>query len=162
VPDLYADQPSVAAAAEALWTRSLSSEAFTIVEEFGDPGHHRPLYELSFRPLHARDGQLVATYQYGIDVADRLRNQRRAAEAEAARREADALYRPYFQNSAENLFVIGVQEDGGFSVEEVNPAHRAALGLDLNPRRGQRLEELVPPDLAKAVAANYRRVLETN
>ncbi|WP_176556338.1 hybrid sensor histidine kinase/response regulator [Rubellimicrobium rubrum] len=106
------------------------------------------------------EGDLV--YAYGRDITGDKERQAQLEAAEAARHEADALYRAYFQNSAEGLFVIGIQSDGGFTIEEVNPAHRRAMaGLGLEPVRGRPLEEQLPPGAAEVVAANYRRVLET-
>jgi hypothetical protein len=58
--------------------------------------------------------------------------------------------------------VIGVLDDG-FVIEEINPAHRealAGLGLELAP--GARLEEQLSPAVAEVIAANYRRVIETD
>jgi PAS domain S-box-containing protein len=125
------------------------------------PGRYQRSYERRFEPLHDREGGFVGAYQFATDVTDRIRDQRRAAEAEAARREADALYRAYFQNSGEALFVVGVLPDGDFTFEESNPTHRATLGFDIAARPGKRLEEVLPPELAGAVGANYRRVVET-
>ena len=79
----------------------------------------------------------------------------------AAQREADALYRAYFANTAESLFVIGVLPDGGFTIEELNPAHEASTGLRTAELRGKRLEEQLPPDVVEAVTANYRRAVQS-
>ncbi|MBP1805218.1 PAS domain S-box protein [Rubellimicrobium aerolatum] len=100
-----------------------------------------------------------ATYATGRDITAERERQARLDAAEAARREADALYRAYFENTAEALFVIGAQPDGGFTIEELNPAHQAATGLDVRPLRGRRVEEQLPPEVARAVAANYRRAV---
>ena len=106
------------------------------------------------------EGDLV--YAYGRDITGDKERQAKLDAAEAARQEADALYRAYFQNSAEGLFVIGILPEGGFSIEEVNPAHRKALaGLGFDPTAGRPLEEQLPLGAAEVVAANYRRVLET-
>ncbi|HVG49887.1 MAG TPA: PAS domain S-box protein [Rubellimicrobium sp.] len=161
IPDLYAGQPELAAPVEANWRRAVAGEVFSVTEEHGDPGRYRRSYERRFEPLYDREGQLVGAYQYATDVTERVRDQRRAAEAEAARRDADALYRAYFQNSGEALFVVGVLPDGGFTFEEVNPTHRAALGFDIAAEPGRRIEEVFPPQVARAVGGNYRRVVET-
>ncbi|MBC4019326.1 hybrid sensor histidine kinase/response regulator [Siccirubricoccus deserti] len=100
-------------------------------------------------------------YAVGRDVTAEREARAALATAEAARREADALYRAYFQNSGEALFVISVLPDGGFSIEELNPAHQAATGLRMSEIRGKRLEEQVPAETAEAVVAKYRRAVET-
>jgi PAS domain S-box-containing protein len=160
IPDLYADRPELAAPVEANWSRAVLGEVFILVEEHGDATHYRRTYERRFEPLYDREGRRVGAYQYATDVTKRLQDQRRAAEAEAARREADALYRAYFENTAEALFIIGVLPDGGFTIEELNPAHQTATGLDIREVRGRRLEEQLPQDVAQAVSANYRRAAE--
>jgi len=136
-------------------------EVFSVTEEHGIPERYSRVYERRFEPLYDREGCLVGAYQYATDVTGRLRDQHRAEEAEAAQREADALYRAYFQNSAEGLFVVAVFEDGGFGIEEVNPTHRKAVAdVRLEPAPGKRLEEQLPPEITEAVGANYRRVIE--
>jgi PAS domain S-box-containing protein len=163
IPDLYVGQPELAAPVEANWSRAVRGEVFSVTEEHGIPERYSRVYERRFEPLYDREGCLVGAYQYATDVTERLRDQHRAEEAEAAQREADALYRAYFQNSAEALFVIGVLDDGGFVIEEINPAHRkalAGLGLELAP--GTRLEEQLPPAVAEVIATNYQRVIETD
>jgi PAS domain S-box-containing protein len=90
---------------------------------------------------------------------DRL--EERVAAALAERREADALHRAYFENSPEALFVMGVEQDGGFVVEETNPAHEAAVGMKLEDVRGRRLDDILPPEMLAQVQTVYRHVLET-
>jgi PAS domain S-box-containing protein len=100
-------------------------------------------------------------YAVGRDVTAEREAAAALEAAEAARREADALYRAYFLNSAESLFVIAVLPDGGFSIEELNPAHQAATGLDMARIRGLPLERQVPPAVAEAVIPRYRRAVDT-
>jgi PAS domain S-box-containing protein len=80
--------------------------------------------------------------------------------AEAARREADALYRAYFENTADPLFVMGIEPDGGFFIEQINPAHEATFGFQLADVRGKRIDELMPPDIADQVLGYYRRCVD--
>jgi PAS domain S-box-containing protein len=68
-------------------------------------------------------------YATGRDVTVEKTRLAELAAAEAARREADALYRAYFENTPEALFVIGIDCDGAFVVEEINPAHEAGIGF---------------------------------
>jgi PAS domain S-box-containing protein len=161
IPDLYADHPDLAAPVVANWERALGGEVFTLAEEHGDPSRYRRSYERRFEPIYDRDGHRMGAYQYATDVTDRLRDQRRAEEAEAARREMDALYRAYFQSSPDALFVIKAEPDGTFTVEQINPAHQAGVGLRLEDIRGKRIEEVLPPDSADRVIETYRHVVQT-
>ncbi|HEV7253686.1 MAG TPA: PAS domain S-box protein [Mesorhizobium sp.] len=104
------------------------------------------------------EGELI--YCIGRDITAEKAHQANLVAAEAARREADALYRAYFQNTAEALFVANVLEDGGFTVEDLNPAHQASIGLPLAEVYGKRLDEILPPGAVELVQEHYRRVLE--
>jgi PAS domain S-box-containing protein len=97
----------------------------------------------------------------GRDLTDVRAREAELQAAETAKREADALYRAYFENTPEALFVIGVSEDGSFFVEEINPAHEAGVGLKLEDIRGKRVDEILPEEIAAKVVASYRRVIET-
>jgi PAS domain S-box-containing protein len=102
------------------------------------------------------DGRVYAS---GRDVTDEKARQAELAAAEAARREADALYRAYFENTAEALFVVNVLEDGGFTIEDLNPAHQASVGLPLAEVAGKRIDEILPPEAADAVQKFYRQAV---
>jgi PAS domain S-box-containing protein len=157
--DLLADRPEHQAAVKTVWSRALAGEAFTETAEFGDPGRDRRFYEMRYDVLRGPGGEPVGAYQFAYDVTQRLSQERAAAAAEAARRDADALYRAYFENTAEALFVMAVLEDGGFAIEDLNPAHQASLGFRLEEVRGKRLDQILPPDLAEHVSSYYRRVI---
>jgi PAS domain S-box-containing protein len=104
------------------------------------------------------DGQ---AYVSGRDVTVEKERQERLEAAEAARRQADALYRAYFENTPEALFVIGVKSDGAFVVEEINAAHEAGVGMKIDEVRGKRLDDILAPELAEQVLRTYRHVVET-
>jgi PAS domain S-box-containing protein len=89
--ELLADRPEHAAAVKAVWSRALAGEEFTQVDEFGDPGYDRRWYEMKFNVLRDQNGQRIGAYQFVYDVTDRLRDQARLAEAEAALRQAQKL-----------------------------------------------------------------------
>lgn len=86
---------------------------------------------------------------------------RELRDAEAARSEVDALYRAYFENTPDPLFVVGAKPDGSFVVEQINPAHEAGVGFKLDDIRGKRVDDFLPPDVAGRVVQSYRRVVET-
>ena len=157
--DLLADRPEHRAAVQAVWARALAGEQFTEVGEFGEPGLDRRSYEMKYNVLRDANGELIGAYQFVYDVTEGMLEQERLAAAEAARRQADALYRAYFENTAEALFVIGVHPDGSFTVEDLNPAHQASIGLKLEEVRGKRIEEILPAVLVEQVSSYYRQAV---
>jgi PAS domain S-box-containing protein len=159
--ELLADQPDHQAQVRAGWARGMSGEDVTFVEDFGDPDRVRPYYEINFRPLWDEAGEQVGVYQFVTDVTERLRTHAKLAETEAARREADALYRAYFENSPEALFVVDVTEEEDFIVEQVNPVHEQSVGFQLEEIRGKRVADILPSEAAGRVIESYRHVVET-
>ncbi|GJD97207.1 PAS domain S-box protein [Methylobacterium iners] len=103
------------------------------------------------------EGDLI--YCIGRDITAEKTAREALAAAEAARRDADALYRAYFENTAEALFVVNVLEDGGFTIEDLNPAHQASIGLPLAEVRGKRIDQILPPETAALVMEHYRRLI---
>ncbi len=116
-------------------------------------------------PRFGPSGEFLGFIGSVVDIHDRKLAEtlleQRVAEALAQQREVDALYRTYFENTPEALFIIGVESDGGFVVEEVNPAHEAGVGLKLADIRGKRIEEILPPAVAARVRETYRHVVRT-
>lgn len=86
---------------------------------------------------------------------------RELQEAEAARRDVDALYRAYFENTPDPLFVVGAEPDGSFVVEQINPAHEKGVGFKLEDIRGKRVDEFLPPDVATRVIESYWHTVDT-
>ena len=81
--------------------------------------------------------------------------------SDEARRDAEERYLGLFLNSPDAIFWIGVQEDGGFIVESLNPAQEASLDRPAAEIIGRPLDAWLPADLAGALNANYRRCLAT-
>jgi len=119
-------------------------------------------------PLRDAEGRIVEWFGASTDIHDRktaeaelqrlneeLRTDQRAALTRAA--EADALYRAYFENAGDSLFVVRVTEDGDFIAEQTNPAHQKSTGL--TNIAGRRLVELLAPETAGKVLARYREVV---
>jgi PAS domain S-box-containing protein len=159
--EALAHLPDQQAAAKKVWDRALAGEEFTETAEFGDPGRDRRYYEMKYHVLRDSSGEQIGAYQFVNDVTERVSQEKRLAEAEAARREADRLYRAYFNNSPEALFVIEVTEEGDFVVEQTNPTHERAVGMKMDDVRGRRIEDLLPPEAARKVIESYRHVVET-
>jgi signal transduction histidine kinase len=89
--EFLADRPEHLAAAIAIWSRALEGEAFTNIEEFGDPRFERRVYEMKFEVLRAPDGTRIGAFLTGVDVTDRLEEQARLAQAEEALRQAQKM-----------------------------------------------------------------------
>ncbi|MDA9401395.1 hybrid sensor histidine kinase/response regulator [Bradyrhizobium sp. CCBAU 45389] len=89
--EFLADRPEHLAAATAIWSRALGGEAFTTIEEFGDPRFDRRVYEMRFEALRAPDGTRIGAFLTGTDVTDRLEEQARLAQAEEALRHAQKM-----------------------------------------------------------------------
>lgn len=98
--------------------------------------------------------ELNATLE--VRVEERTRELR---EAEAARRDSDALYRAYFENLPDPLFVISADPTGAFAIEAVNPAYERGFGIDADAVRGQHPEAFLPPDVAEEAGDRYRALL---
>jgi PAS domain S-box-containing protein len=147
-----------------------------------------PRYESEFRYRHP-DGRLLWLLNQGqvvreadgtasrihgacLDVTARKKAElelktlnetleQRIFEAVTAQRQADALHRAYFENSPEALFVIGVEPDGGFVVEDINPAHEAGVGFKLKEVQGRRIDEVLPEPAAQRILEIYRNVVQS-
>ncbi|MET4801201.1 ATP-binding protein [Bradyrhizobium sp. LB11.1] len=89
--EFLADRPEHLVAATAIWGRALAGEAFTNIEEFGDPKFERRVYEMKFESLRAPDGTRIGAFLTGTDVTDRLEEQARLAQAEEALRHAQKM-----------------------------------------------------------------------
>src|SRR3954451_6785818 len=74
--------------------------------------------------------------------------------------EDDSLYRAYFENTSEGLFIIDVAPDGRFLFRELNPVHEQLTGLPTASLQGRTPHECLPREIADEVAANYRRCVE--
>ena len=125
--DLLASQPDHHRAVQAVWSRALSGEEFTAIDEFGDPSRARRAYEMRFNTLRDRQGHRIGAYQFVYDVTERLRDQERLRKAEAALRQAQKM---------ESLG----QLTGGVAHDFNNLLAVFASGLQLLERSGQ-----VPP-----------------
>lgn len=73
------------------WSRALSGEEFTVVDDFSDPAVEHRYFEVKFNTLRDRNGVLVGAFQFAHDVTDRLRDQARLAEAERTLRQSQKI-----------------------------------------------------------------------
>ena len=122
-PDLFL--PEQAVVMRALMSRALTGEAFTVVEEFGDPSLIKPHWEISYTPLRDEAGTIIGALHHAQDISGRLR-----AEAELATAAGGAA---------------AVAEDGGG-----RPAHRRHRArLQQSAGRHHRLLELLQTRMAQ-------------
>ena len=84
-------QPEHLAEVRRVWSRALGGEEFVQVDTFGNPSLDRRCYEMRFRSLRDGSGRLVGAYQFVADVTDRLREQHRLKETEAALAQAQKM-----------------------------------------------------------------------
>ena len=88
---LLEGKPEHQAAVRAVWSRALAGEEFVQTDEFGDPVLDRRYYEMRFRCLRDVQGRIIGAYQFVSDVTERLREQHRLREAEAALAQAQKM-----------------------------------------------------------------------
>ena len=82
--DCLAHMPEQQAEVRAAWGRALAGEAYTEILQFGDPGRRRRSYEVRFDILRDASGTRIGASQFVYDVTERLRDQARLVEAQAA------------------------------------------------------------------------------
>lgn len=162
--DLTANVPLFEAA-------SSTGHSFDIEKRYVRPDGGSVWVRNGVSALRSTEGVVEGILAVSIDVTARKKAEQdltrlnetleqRISEAVAAQREADALYHAYFSNSPEALFVIGVEPDGSFVVEETNPAHEAAVGMQLKDIRGKRVDDILPEPAAKLILKTYRHVVK--
>lgn len=122
--------------------------------------------------IRGADGTPLAVHGVCLDVTARKEAElgltalnatleQQISEAVAAQQNVDALYRAYFENTPEALFVISVEPNGRFIVEETNPAHEASLGLKLEEIRGKQIEDILPEATAQKILKTYNQVVDS-
>lgn len=82
--DLFADRPSELGPMMAAWSRVLAGEEVTLIEPRGNPATGPSTYEIKYRPLRDHTGAQIGAFQFASDVTERLRDQARLAQAQAA------------------------------------------------------------------------------
>jgi PAS domain S-box-containing protein len=89
--DLLENQPGHQAQVRSVWARALAGEAFTHVDEYGDPDRERRYYEMKFNVLRDAQGGVIGAYQFVYDVTDRLRRDAELAQAQEALRQSQKM-----------------------------------------------------------------------
>ena len=89
--ELLADHPLERDTRRLLWDRALSGEAFTVVEEIGDPVRDGRAYELKFDVLRNSAGVQIAAFQFVYDVTERAQRQAQLAKVEESLRQSQKM-----------------------------------------------------------------------
>jgi len=87
-----------------------------------------------------------------LDVSDRK-------QTELALHESAEFLRCIYDNTQFGIFVVRVAEDGTFWAIGHNPYHAQTIGISSAAVQGKSLTELLPPETAEAVIANYQRCI---
>ncbi|GLK78371.1 PAS domain-containing sensor histidine kinase [Methylopila turkensis] len=89
--EILEGRPQQREAVRAIWTRALAGEEFVEIAAFSDPGGEVRHYEMRFSTLRDADGAPIGAYQFVYDVTERLAEQDRLRETEAALRQAQKM-----------------------------------------------------------------------
>jgi PAS domain S-box-containing protein len=81
---LFAHRPVQLRPLKAAWSKVLAGEEMTVIEQRSDPSRAESIYEIKFRPLRDHKGAQIGAFQFASDVTERLRDQQRLAQAQAA------------------------------------------------------------------------------
>jgi PAS domain S-box-containing protein len=73
------------------WSRVLAGEEVTVVEHRGNPARSRSVYEIKYRPLQDHRGARIGAFQFANDITERIEDQNRLAQAQAALIESKKL-----------------------------------------------------------------------
>ena len=85
-------------------------------------------------------------------------------DARAMREERDqalAELDGVFSSTQDALFLVDVTEEGGFRYRKLNPAHEQQTGLTTAAVRDRTPRQVLPPEIADRVVANYTRCFST-
>ncbi len=91
IAELLGDRPELREPVLAIWRRALKGEAFTTIEEFGDPALQRRYHEITFRPLRDATGEITGAYQFATDVTEKREAEARLAAAEEQLRQSQKM-----------------------------------------------------------------------
>jgi PAS domain S-box-containing protein len=127
-----------------LWRRAFSGEAFTILQELGDPSRSREIFEIRFNPLRDADGRIIGAAHIVRNVTERVR-------AEEALQQS----RRRFQDLVETIsdFVWEVDEKGVFIY--ASPRIRDILGYRPEEMVGKPVFDLMPESEAERVSSIF-------
>jgi PAS domain S-box-containing protein len=146
--EALAHLPAEQEKAAQLWRRALNGEAFTVIEELGDPGRQRETYEIRFSPLRSADGDLIGAAHIVRKVTARVR-------AEEALRQS----RRRFQDLIETIddWVWEVDEKGVYTY--ASPRIHELLGYAPEEVIGKAPFDLMPEAEGKRAGALFAEIV---
>lgn len=99
-------------------------------------------------PVRGRDGDITHFVSFQRDISERH-------DMERALRASERLYRSIHDNVQEAIFLVRVEGDDFVFVGN-NPRHQETTGLTGERLKGSRPQDILPPEMAEQVCANYR------
>ncbi|MBW4432555.1 MAG: PAS domain S-box protein [Pelatocladus maniniholoensis HA4357-MV3] len=105
-------------------------------------------------PIFDPDGNLLRYIGLTEDITERKR-------AEQALRESELFLRSIYEGTAAAIFIVDVQEDGGFRYVDINPAHEWMSGLFSSEMAGKTPEQVFPPEDAQVMSARFQACTTT-
>ena len=100
-------------------------------------------------PMSDAAGKITHFVSFQRDISERH-------DMERALTASERLYRSIHDNVQEAIFLVRLDGDGFIYVGN-NPRHEQTTGLTADRLRGARPRDILPPDMAEAVCANYLR-----
>ncbi|MBP7562179.1 MAG: PAS domain S-box protein [Candidatus Cloacimonetes bacterium] len=83
-------------------------------------------------------------------------------EFEENLRKRDSDIQAIFDATAYGIFIIDVEDDGDFSISNMNKADEEITGVKAEEVRGKKFRDFFPLDVANQITANYRKCIEQN
>ena len=80
---------------------------------------------------------------------------------ETALRMSEKRYREVFENTSDCMFLLDVLPENRFKVVRFNPAEEKSVGITNAQAAGKLIHEILPPEIANILKANFRRCVET-
>jgi len=149
-PQMIAEPESVARLREAIANGFEHGISSSVEVRYETSGGVR-ITECRLVPERDTAGVVVDMLLLGRDVTELLRVSQELAERESR-------YRAVFENALDSMYLLEVLPDGQhFRNIEVNPALERSTGIPRSEMIGRTMEESVPPEVAEAVNAKYRR-----
>lgn len=111
-----------------------------------------------WQPLEVKLLQQVAQ-QIAIAIQQTQTEQQRQ-EAQAKQQASEQFLYSIYDGVAHSIFVVDVLPSGEFRFVGLNPTHEQLTGLGTEEIQGKTPEQVLPPEAAAAVSANYTRCIQ--
>ena len=145
---------------KALWLEVSASGMATVETELRGRRGERIAIACRFSVLHLGGETLMAGYPSDISERRALQAECRRLSDDIANREVELRYREIYENVADGIFLLDVDEGGRFRLAGINPAMARMTGLVPAEVLGCYVDDIVPAASVKILLANYRRCLE--